>query len=405
MAVTETVTEGWGSRLGGAAKGILTGLAMFIAGFPLLFWNEGNTVKTRKALEEGEGACVSLESPTAIDPEMNGHLVHMSGLADTQDILTDGIFGVSERAIRLARHVEMYQWEEESHTTEKKNVGGSVTKTTTYSYSKVWADHYIDSSGFKESGHDNPGGMEFTGEESVAANVTFGAFRLSKDQIQRIGESQNYMFPTNYVCPLERVKVAGGTIYVPESATRSNPLNNRDVVSQPRIGDMRVTFKVIKPHEISLVAKQHGDTFVAYVAKNGKKVSLLDDGVKDSAEMFADAQSANDFRCWLLRLAGFLLMYFGVRCVLKPISVVLDVLPFLGNIAEIGLGIVAFAVAAPCALVTIAIAWLYYRPVAAIILLAAAGGIIYWYRTKAKAKQAAAAAAAQQPASSPTDAN
>ncbi len=275
MAVTETVTESWGSRLGGAARGILVGLAMFIAGFPVLFWNEGNTVKTRKALEEGEGVCVSVESPAAIDAEMNGKLVHMNGLADTQDILADAAFGVSERAIRLERSVEMYQWAEESRTTEKKNLGGSVTKTTTYTYSKIWADHHIDSGSFKEAGHDNPGCMEFNEEKSIAANVTFGAFRLSKDQIERIGESQNYIFPTNYVCPIEHVKVAGGTIYVPEAGTRTNPLNNRDVASQPRIGDMRVTFTVIKPHEISLVAKQHGDTFVPYVAKNGKKVSLL----------------------------------------------------------------------------------------------------------------------------------
>ena len=138
MAVTETVTEGWGSRLGGSLKGILVGLGMFVAGFPVLFWNEGNTVKTRKALEEGEGACISLESPAVIDAEMNGKLVHMSGMADTQDVLTDPVFGLSERAIRLERKVEMFQWMEESRTSEKKNMGGSVTKTTTYTYSKVY---------------------------------------------------------------------------------------------------------------------------------------------------------------------------------------------------------------------------------------------------------------------------
>lgn len=394
MAVTETVTEGWGSRLGGSVRGILVGLAMFVAGFPVLFWNEGNTVKTRKALEEGEGACICLESPDTIEAEMNGKLVHISGMADTQDILTDPVFGVSERAIRLERNVEMFQWMEESRTSEKKNLGGSVTKTTTYTYSKVWADHYIDSNGFKEPGHDNPGGMEFTQEKSIAANVTFGAFRLSKDQITSIGDEQHYVFPTNYVCPIERVKVAGATIYVPDAETRSNALNNRDVVSQPRIGDMRVTFEIIRPHEISLVAKQHGDTFVPYVAKNKKKVSLLADGIKDAAEMFADAQSANDMMCWLIRLAGFLLMFFGIRAVVKPISVVLDVLPILGDIAEIGLGVVAFAVAAPCALVTIAVAWLFYRPIAACILIAISGGIVYLFIKKRNEKRAAKAAAA-----------
>ena len=53
MAVTETTTEGWGSRLGSSIKGVLTGLALFAAGFPLLFWNEGNAVKTAKAIDAG----------------------------------------------------------------------------------------------------------------------------------------------------------------------------------------------------------------------------------------------------------------------------------------------------------------------------------------------------------------
>lgn len=394
MAVTRTETIGWGSRLGSSLKGMLVGLALFVAGFPVLFWNEGNTVKTRKALEEGEGACISLESSAEIDAEMNGKLVHLNGFADTQEVLEDAQFGVKERAIKLMRKVEMYQWQEESHTTEKKKMGGSVERTTTYSYHKVWSERVINSSNFVEEGHDNPNAMEFESDETYASLVTFGAFRLSPNQIKLIGDEQSYVFPASFTCAVDRVKVSGGTIFIPNAETRFNPLNNRDTTGQPRIGDMRVTFKVIKPHEISVVAKQHGDTFVPYVAKNGKKVSLLADGTKDAAEMFADAQSANDMMCWLIRLGGFLMMFFGIQAVLKPISVTLDVLPILGDIAEVGLGIVAFAIAAPCALVTIAVAWFFYRPVAAIILLAIAGGIVYLFIKKRNEKRAAKAAAA-----------
>ncbi len=41
MAVTETTTEGWGSRLGSSLRGVLIGLAMFVAGFAVLGWAEG----------------------------------------------------------------------------------------------------------------------------------------------------------------------------------------------------------------------------------------------------------------------------------------------------------------------------------------------------------------------------
>lgn len=46
MAVTETTTESWGSRLGNSIKGVIVGLGLFVLGFPVLFWNEGNSVKT-----------------------------------------------------------------------------------------------------------------------------------------------------------------------------------------------------------------------------------------------------------------------------------------------------------------------------------------------------------------------
>ena len=396
MAVTETTTESWGSRLGSSIKGVVIGFALFIAGFPVLFWNEGDSVKTAKAIDEGEGACISLESNASVDQEMEGKLVHMSGKADTKDVLTDDTFGVSATAIRLERNVEMYQWIEESHTSEKKKLGGSVEKVTTYTYKKDWMPTAIDSSGFKEQGHDNPGMMEFESQKMQAANVTFGAFRLSESQIDHIGSAKQYAFPTGFVCKVERVKVQGSTIYVPNAETRNNALNTRDVASQTRIGDMRVTFRVVYPHEVSLIAKQHGDTFVAYTAKNGKKLSYLEDGVKDAAEMFQTARTNNAIMTWLVRIGGFLMMFIGLSMVFKPLSVLADVLPILGDIVEMGMGLVAGLIALICALVTIAIAWLFYRPVLGIILLAVAGFFgwkLFQKRKAAKAAKAASGAA------------
>ena len=53
---TEVTHQSWGSRLGGAFKGIVFGIILFIVSFPLLFWNEGRAVKRHKTLEEGGGA-------------------------------------------------------------------------------------------------------------------------------------------------------------------------------------------------------------------------------------------------------------------------------------------------------------------------------------------------------------
>lgn len=392
MAVTETTTESWGSRLGNSIKGVIVGLGLFVLGFPVLFWNEGNSVKTAKALDEGEGACVSVESSAKVDPEMDGRLVHMTGKADTKDVLTDEEFGVSETAIALIRKVEMYQWKENCRTEEKKNAGGSVTTTKTYTYSKVWSGQAIDSSEFKESGHDNPGALEFPSRTQCAANVSFGAFRLSAGQVSRIGEAKDYAYHADFTCRVARVQMKGTTIYVPNRETRLNEKNERDVASQPRIGDMRVVFRVVYPHEISVVSKQHGDTFVPYVAKTGKRVDLLKDGVADAAEMFADARDANTLFTWGLRLGGFLMMFAGLSMLLKPLSVLADVLPFLGNVVEMGIAVVAGFVSLVCALVTIGVAWLFYRPVLGVALLAVAGLLVWKLVQRRKAAKAKAEA-------------
>ena len=216
--------------------------------------------------------------------------------------------------------------------------------------------------------------------------MTFGAFRLNERQIARIGSERAYQFPTGFVSRVERVQRQGNVILVPNKATRENALNTRDIAAQPRIGDMRVTFTVIKPHDISIVSKQKGDTFAAYLAKTKKRVDLLQDGVVDCAEMFEDARDANTLFTWLVRLGGLLIMYIGLSMVLKPLSVLGDVLPILGTVIGWGTGLVAGVVAFVCALVTIAVAWIFYRPVLAVLLLVAAGalGFLVWKKKQSK---------------------
>jgi len=395
---TETETISYGTRIGDSFKGIVPGILMFLAAFPLLFWNEGRAVKTARALDEGQGAVVEVESNQKVDPANEGKLVHLTGKADTKDILQDDAFGISENCIRLEREAEIYQWVETAKTEEKKNVGGSVTKTTTYSYALKWVDGPVNSSGFKKPGHDNPPtGMEFKSERWLAKDVAFGAFKLNENQIARIGGATDYALPESFTSKVERVQLAGNVIYIPEPATRKNPLNNRDVQSQTRPGDMRVKFRIVRPHDISIVSKQRGDSFVPFTSKKGDgyKVDLQKDGIADSAEMFADARSNNTILTWILRVIGFLVMCGGLRKVFAPISTLGDVLPILGNLLEAGLGFIAGVISFICTLITIAIAWIFYRPLLGILLLALAiAGIFFLWKKRAALKKAKSTAPA-----------
>src|SRR3954452_5853960 len=144
----EVSSEGWGSRLGKAVKGVVVGLVLFLVSFPLLFWNEGRAVHRAQDLEEGTKNVVSISADKA-DQANNGKLVHLTGKAEPKGTLTDPDFGVSVHAIRLTRTVEMYQWKEEKKEEKKKKLGGGEETVTTYNYNKGWSDDLQDSSKFK----------------------------------------------------------------------------------------------------------------------------------------------------------------------------------------------------------------------------------------------------------------
>lgn len=410
MAVTVKTKVGYGSRIGDAFKGILTGIGLVVAGIVLLWWNEGRTVKRAKALKEGSKAVIPVSSET-IDPANDGKLIHTTGMTVVNSDLVDSEMNLTvEKCIRLDRIVEMYQWVEDSDTTEEKKLGGSVEKTTVYTYSKDWCKNLVDSSHFQEEGHDNPTFMPFKDRNFIATEVTLGAFRLNSSQIQAIGQEHDYVIPQNYTAPT----IPGG-VYAPavnmngqlyyqvrtqditqelkekavdaisdaavEAATeavtgKETVVKTQKLNAVPQIGDIRVTFRVVMPHDISVVAQQTGDTFCAYQAKTGT-VILQKDGIHSADEMFQSAQDANKFMGWILRLVGFLLIYFGFQTIFKLASVLADVVPFIGNIVGMATSFISFLLALPIALLVIALAWLFYRPVLAIFLLIIVAGCVF----------------------------
>jgi len=79
--------------------------------------------------------------------------------------------------------------------------------------------------------------------------------------------------------------------------------------------------------------------------------------------------------------------------IFAPLSVIADVVPFIGTIVGAGTSIISFIIALPISLITIAVAWLFFRPVLAIMLLILAGAIIgagiFWAFKKGAASKIA----------------
>jgi hypothetical protein len=379
---TEVTSESWFSRLGGAVKGILVGLVLFGLAFVVLFWNEGRAVKRQKALEEGGGKVVSVAADK-VEAGNEGKLVHLTGEATTGEKLEDPVFKVAATALKLGRSVEIYQWQESVQSDTKKKVGGGTETTKTYSYSKDWSDNLVDSSGFKKPvGHENPKSMPYTSEKWQAEKVELGGFVLSPALVSMINAFEKLSTGNGEDLPpamKDGIKVVDGAYYAGE-----NP-------GAPAVGDMRISFSAVKPLEVSVVSQQQGNTFVPYKTSNGGDVELLQTGKHTAEAMFQKALDDNKTFTWILRAVGFFMMMVGLNMIFKLASVVADVIPILGSIVGAGTGIIAFLLAACLSLVTIAIAWLFYRPVLGVALLAAAVVLIVLVVKKLKGGKASAA--------------
>lgn len=462
MAYTETTTTGYGTRVGNSFKSIGTGFILLIAATVLLWWNEGNAVKTADMLDEAGSAWVEMPNPDKKDASLEGELICGTAMATTEDSLSDQQFGIGQKGIiALKRRVEYYQWVEHSSEEREDKLGGKEEVKTTYTYSPQWVSSPIQSSQFKDPAYQNKNFVLTTIEddEKYAENVSFGAYKLSESLIRSISSKEAMSLAINEDL-LKQFDQATQTAYerfygVQPKTTQSqtvpqqpatpivsdsvyaslsdsakavidaqkavqdsinnaiaNAQNKVDlqyvhqagnilyfgkVPGSPQVGDVRVTFEIIVPNKVTVMAVVNGDTFKPFKAKNGKRSEWLIMGKKTGDEIIEDAQDANTIMTWFWRIVGILLVISAFKTIFGFLTTLLKVVPFLASIMGFGVGIVCTVLGIVYSLIIIAIAWLFYRPILSICLLAI-GAFLIWvfaFKGKDKLKELAANATAK----------
>lgn len=374
---TEVTHKSGLSNIGGSFKGIIFGILLILGSIYLLWTNEGRAVHVAKALEEGSGSVVSVAA-NKVDPANDGKLVHVSTLATTKDTVADEEFDVKANALKLIRDVEVFQWKEKTNSTSEKKLGGGRDTKTEYTYVKEWVSSPVSSDDFKiREGHINSVPYPYEDKTKLAANVSFGAFTLNEDLLSRISTSEKLPVKTVDTTKLKNAVLSAGSIYL-----GSKNLNN------PEIGDVRISYAAVYPKNVSIVAKQIGNTFEEYIASNDETVLLVKEGTSSAENMFKKAIEGNKFKTWMLRWLGFFMMFFGFRGIFKPLVAMGNIIPFVGSMISMGVGIISFALALPISGVIIAIAWFAYRPLMSGIIIGSALLIYFYYRSRGKKKAA-----------------
>ena len=336
---TDISSQGWFCA-GDAFLALPFGLILFLASFVVLFWNEGRTVRTAKALAEGQAAVVSIPSDR-VNAANEGKLVHISGEATTDQTLEDPQFHISARAIRLRRLVKMYQWRERSQTQTRKKLEGARSGSppphiprigpmarSTRATSRGRTGIRTRARSRSRGGRPTPGPSSW-----APSGCPPLVSQIDRFEPLPVGDAERDALPPNLK---DQLKVDNGRYY-----------RGKDP-AHPEVGDVMVEFQQVRPTTVSLLAQQAGDSFQPFRTRAGDAINRLQVGMVTADAMFQAAVAENHLLTWVLRLVGFVLMAAGIGLVLGPLAVFADVIPLLGSIVRGGTGLIAFGVAWCC---------------------------------------------------------
>ena len=201
-----------------------------------------------------------------IDHSNEGKLVLINGkIKYNNEILYDDLFGISAKAPRLLRYVEVYQWEQH----EEINNNGK----TVYKYDKVWSNDIIKSKDFKKKGHSNITKKNIETKFYTHDTIKIGKFKLSKKQKNNIACNVQIRLGSNMSIPIKDFK-----IYDNFFMNSKDPLN-------PEIGDYRISYYYSDWENVTILASQHNDTFTDYITKKKERINYINNGKLNKFEI------------------------------------------------------------------------------------------------------------------------
>lgn len=350
-------------------KGFIFGVVCFIASFNVLWYNEGRSVHRAQALEAGRSAVV-LVNADKVNTNHNQSLIHTTGMATTDEILSDDMFGVKTNALMLNRIAEMYQWKEKKVTKKRRSSNGTYHTTTQYKYNKEWHKHVINSENFRQpEGHQNPTSMPYQSKHMLANHISVGDFELTKAFKNQLDKAKEpYQLSAEKLDDINTNTQNAFQLY-------NNAYYSGNAQS-PEIGALRIRYTFVNPQDVSIIGQQNGNQIETYATKTGP-LNLLAFGKQSADHMFNEAEQENKITTWAMRMGGLILMYAGLYMLFSPILALTRFVPVLSIIVDASISFVCGIMATSLTLITIALAWLYYRPLLGIALLAVAFTLMF----------------------------
>jgi hypothetical protein len=239
--------------------------------------------------------------------DKTGDLVHVQGAVSVGEGISDPNTGVHFDALVVDRDVQIYQWVEDYEDKTYTDRDGQERKRRVYEYHRRWVSSPVRSWDFHDRSYWNTGDMPFRDATFKASSVKLDTVALSPELVRLT------------VSALGQQRLENGSPELSSLSTRWTATGN------PNIGDIRVTYSVVKPSVVSVIA-QYGDgtlkPFSAGIAPDsvGNGYADVVRGDKRLAEMLGSSRSSSGLFAWVFRVlsAGFLVVGAVLGWVNRP---------------------------------------------------------------------------------------
>jgi hypothetical protein len=337
---------------------VLVGLLGVLGGTFGTYWNEERAIVAHRGFDEGASSVLHVPSDHP-DLSNDGKLIHTTGTVSSDEVLRDDVFGVGQKALRLVRSVELYQWEEAKRTENGQTV---------YAYSKRWSNGILDASGFYEAGHTNPKLLPYEESQRAAVNAHLGGFSIQREAVEKLTKFEALpvlpeMLASAPADARAKLKIEAGALV---SGTPG----------APDIGDVRVTFQVVRSVQASILGKQISGGIIPATLPPDRSLLLVVQGDVDEKTMLGNTPSEGSRTFMYFRGAALSALALGLWALFAVFEKTLDAtrkVRFQGVVRRtfrslmFGLAVAAGAAAAP---------WFAYKVWAGSAI--AAGALLSW---------------------------
>jgi len=356
---TNVSAAGYANRIVGSFIGAILGLALFIGSFVLLYWNEGRVDISTIAKKAAE---INSRNASPAD-SLNGALISTTGNITSDEMIGDGLYLKPGRYLTIERRREMFAWIEQTETKTSDNPGGTKTTETVIKYVKGWTGEPSLSSGFRHpEEHQNPQ-ISLSGSSNTVRAARIGSFDFDPPQAA-LRPPARLALKDGIVDLKDGATLAGGFVFLRKS--QDGTLNN------PQIGDIRVSYYALASNfQGTIFGKLNGSRVEPYVDAKGDRLCHVFQGSRELA--IANLHTEYSLLLWILRVAGFAMMWIGLALIFDPVTTLLDLVPVFGAIGKVVILFVTLITAIVRSTVAILVSMALHN----IIAVAVAGALVF----------------------------